>query len=105
MKNKTILVIEDEKNIQTLIKYNIEQSGFSVITSARGDEGLKKACAEKPDLIILDLMLPGLQGLDVCKAISDNGVKSQLTSNEVYVILRSWPDLLEFSIQTLGITS
>ena len=43
MKNQRILIIEDEKNIQTLVKYNIEQAGFSALVAKRGDEGLKKA--------------------------------------------------------------
>ncbi len=69
---ETILVIEDEKNITELVRYNLEQSGFRVLISTRGDSGLEKARAEKPDLIILDLMLPGLNGLEICKILKQN---------------------------------
>ena len=55
---KTILVIEDEYSIATLLKYNLEQGGYAVETAQDGQEGLDKAIALQPDLILLDLMLP-----------------------------------------------
>lgn len=66
---ETVLIIEDEKNIAELVKYNLEQAGFRVLTALKGDLGLEKAKSEKPDLIILDLMLPGLNGLELCKIL------------------------------------
>lgn len=67
--NNRILVIEDESNIQELIKYNLEKSGYKVILADNGTAGLNEALANVPDLILLDLMLPGLDGLEVCKRL------------------------------------
>lgn len=66
---KTILVVEDEFSIATLLKYNLEQAGYVVETAADGQEGLDKAIDLQPDLILLDLMLPRLDGMEVCKQI------------------------------------
>ncbi|MFJ7914896.1 MULTISPECIES: response regulator transcription factor [Lysinibacillus] len=66
---KTILVVEDEFSIATLLKYNLEQAGYVVETAADGQEGLGKAIDLQPDLILLDLMLPRLDGMEVCKQI------------------------------------
>ena len=56
--SKTILVVEDEISIATLLKYNLEQAGFTVLLAHDGKAGLQMALREGPDLIILDLMLP-----------------------------------------------
>ncbi len=69
---ETILLIEDEKNIRELVKYNLEQEDFRVLTEARGNTGLETALKEKPALVILDLMLPGINGLEICKALKRN---------------------------------
>ncbi len=69
MAQETVLVIEDEKNIAELVKYNLEQEKFSVIWASTGDAGLEQARKNKPDLIILDLMLPGISGLEICKIL------------------------------------
>lgn len=69
MINQRILVIEDETNIQELIKYNLEKNGYKVIVADNGIDGLNEALANVPDLILLDLMLPGLDGLEVCKRL------------------------------------
>lgn len=69
MINQRILVIEDEANIQELIKYNLEKNGYKVVVSDNGIDGLEEAIANVPDLILLDLMLPGLDGLEVCKRL------------------------------------
>ncbi|CAM5581173.1 Alkaline phosphatase synthesis transcriptional regulatory protein PhoP OS=Lysinibacillus sphaericus OX=1421 GN=phoP_1 PE=4 SV=1 [Lysinibacillus sphaericus] len=66
---KTILVVEDEFSIATLLKYNLEQAGYLVETAADGLEGLNRAMEIQPDLILLDLMLPKLDGMEVCKQI------------------------------------
>jgi len=68
MRNK-ILVIEDEPDVLRLVAANLESAGFSVITASDGIEGLAKARAELPALILLDLMLPGMSGLEVCKKV------------------------------------
>jgi two-component system, OmpR family, alkaline phosphatase synthesis response regulator PhoP len=69
MPEHQILVIEDEESILELVRYNLAREGFSVSTSNSGEEGLLKARDRKPDLIVLDLMLPGIDGLDVCKTL------------------------------------
>lgn len=60
-----ILVIEDERNIQKLVRVNLTASGYKVIVAANGEEGLKLAQLECPDLVILDLMMPDMSGWDV----------------------------------------
>ena len=67
--NQRILVIEDETNIQELIKYNLEKNGYKVTVADNGIDGLNEALSNVPDLILLDIMLPGLDGLEVCKRL------------------------------------
>src|SRR5262245_7688908 len=64
-----ILVVDDEPDVVQLIEYNLKASGYDVISAADGEDGLKKARSGAPDLIILDLMLPRIEGLDVCKML------------------------------------
>lgn len=64
-----ILVVDDEPSIVTLMKFNLENAGYEVMTAADGRQGLDIALTEKPDLIVLDLMLPGMDGMDVCKML------------------------------------
>lgn len=66
---KKILVVEDELSIATLLKYNLEQAGFAVETANDGQAGFDKALAIEPDLILLDLMLPKLDGMEMCKLL------------------------------------
>ena len=63
---KRILVIEDDPNTLRFVEYTLEHGGYQVVSSTNGLEGLKKAQDEHPDLIILDVMLPGLDGYEVC---------------------------------------
>ncbi|MEC1671467.1 two-component system response regulator PhoP [Bacillus mojavensis] len=67
--NKKILVVDDEESIVTLLQYNLERSGYEVITASDGEEALKRAETENPDLIVLDVMLPKLDGIEVCKQL------------------------------------
>jgi len=69
---KKILVVDDEKDIVDLIVYNLEKEGFATIRAHDGETALDLAKAKKPDLLILDLMLPGVRGLDVCRFIRKN---------------------------------
>ncbi len=69
MSGQQILIIEDEKDIVELIRYNLSQEGFNVSAAFTGEEGLILARENMPDLVLLDLMLPGLDGLEVCKAL------------------------------------
>ena len=67
-----ILVIDDEKDLIELVRYNLEQEGFQVTGAADGESGLHIALNEIPDLVVIDLMLPGMDGLDVCRALRSN---------------------------------
>jgi DNA-binding response OmpR family regulator len=69
---KSILIIEDEKDIVDLVVYHLRQSGFSVISALDGPSGLELAKKEHPSLVILDLMLPGMDGKDICRALKSN---------------------------------
>ena len=66
---KRVLIIEDDKDIVELVRYNLAQEGFQVSSAADGSAGLAQVKKSPPDLLLLDLMLPKLAGLDVCKAI------------------------------------
>jgi two-component system, OmpR family, alkaline phosphatase synthesis response regulator PhoP len=66
---KTVLVVEDEISIATLLKYNLEQAGFDVLLAHDGQDGLDMAVEQSPDLMLLDLMLPKLDGVEVCKEL------------------------------------
>lgn len=79
---KKILVVDDEFHIQELIKYNLELSGFIVETADSGEMAIRKIKDELPDLIILDLMLPGIDGLEVCKRL-----KSDKTTKAIPIIM------------------
>src|SRR5208283_5430504 len=69
MTNESILVVDDEKDILELVTYNLTKGGYKVAGAASGEEALKLARAKPPDLIVLDLMLPGMDGLEVCKVL------------------------------------
>ena len=69
---ENILVVEDEEDIVDLIAYHLKQSGFSVIKALDGPSGLELARKRRPGLVILDLMLPGMDGKDVCRALKSN---------------------------------
>lgn len=67
-----ILVVEDELNILELIRFNLQKDGFQVLEAYEGYAALKMAEEKKPDLIILDIMLPGLNGLEICRQLRKN---------------------------------
>lgn len=66
---KKILVVDDEEHIIELIRFNLETNGYCVIEANDGNEALKKVKEEKPDLVILDLMLPSIDGIEICKIL------------------------------------
>lgn len=72
MSREHIVVIEDEDDIQELIRYNLSKEGFRITPALSGEDGLKKLRNEPADLVILDLMLPGMDGFDVCKFLKKN---------------------------------
>ena len=66
---RTVLVIEDEENLRETIRHNLEREGFDARTAADGEAGLEAALSVRPDVVVLDLMLPQLDGLEVCRAL------------------------------------
>src|SRR6056297_3029931 len=72
MASKNILVIEDEEDIRELVRYNLEREKFKISEAESGEKGLKKAEKDKPDLILLDLMLPGKDGMQICRELKQS---------------------------------
>ena len=69
MAREKVLIVEDERSLTEALTYNLEREGYEVIVAHEGREGLRKAQTILPDLILLDLMLPGLSGLDICREL------------------------------------
>jgi two-component system, OmpR family, alkaline phosphatase synthesis response regulator PhoP len=75
---RKILVVDDEASILTLLQYNLEQAGFDTITAMDGESGKTIANMESPDLIILDVMLPKLDGMEVCRQLRQEKIKTPI---------------------------
>ncbi|MDZ7696097.1 MAG: response regulator [Deltaproteobacteria bacterium] len=69
MEKEHILVVDDEEDILELVQFNLEREGYRITTSASGEDAIEMAIEKRPDLIVLDLMLPGLDGLEVAKFV------------------------------------
>ena len=67
MARETVLVVDDEEDILELVKYNLAKEGYTVVAVASGEDALAAARTKQPDAVVLDLMLPGLDGLEVCR--------------------------------------
>jgi len=76
--NEKILIVDDEASIVTLLKFNIEKAGFQTDVASDGMQAVEKAMAEQYDLIVLDLMLPGMDGMDVCKMLRQNKIETPI---------------------------
>lgn len=72
MGNERVLACDDEEAIRELVSYNLAKEGFSVVSVPSGEEAIRAARKDKPDVIILDLMLPGISGLDVCRRLKED---------------------------------
>lgn len=72
MAKDTVLIVEDDLDIVELLQYTLERDGYPVIVAHSGEKGLAEAQRRKPGLIVLDLMLPGLDGLEVCKTLKSD---------------------------------
>ena len=73
----SIIVVDDDEDILELIRYNLDREGFHIICAATGEDALEKVRSKPPDLLVMDLMLPGLDGLDICRILrSDSKTKS-----------------------------
>lgn len=79
-----VLVVDDERNILDIIKFNLEVEGYEVITSMEGDDALRMVCEIKPDLILCDIMMPVLDGLEVCRRLKSDG-----RTNHIPVVMLS----------------
>jgi two-component system alkaline phosphatase synthesis response regulator PhoP len=79
-----ITIIEDEEDIQHLLTYNLEKEGYRVSGFESGEDGLASLLAEPPDLVLLDLMLPGMDGMEVCRRFKQNA-----TTRDIPVIIIS----------------
>jgi two-component system response regulator VicR len=66
---KTVLIVEDEKSIVDILDFHLQRTGYAVLTAMDGESGLRAALEKKPDLILLDVMLPKMDGFSVCKAV------------------------------------
>lgn len=71
-KNYKILVVDDETDLKSALEIALVHEGFVVITASDGEEGLKKAITERPDLILLDIMMPKMSGIDVLKKLQED---------------------------------
>ena len=80
---KTILIIEDERDLADLVAFNLEKEGYRTLTALDGANGLELARSQPPDLILLDLMLPGMMGMEVCKILK----KSKKTAHIPVIML------------------
>ena len=78
---KTVLIVEDEKNIVDILRFNLQREGYRTVEAYDGADGLEKARKENPDLILLDVMLPGIDGYQVCRELR--------TSSQVPIIMLS----------------
>jgi len=82
MSRESILVVEDEDDIAELIRYNLEREKFDVTIAATGEKGVEAARRSKPSLILLDLMLPGMNGLEVCRTL-----KSDRSTSDIPIVM------------------
>lgn len=80
--NKTILIVEDEEDILALLHFNLIKAGYAAVCASRGEEALEKIAEKKPDLVLLDLMLPGIDGLEICRRL-----RADETTAEVPIIM------------------
>ena len=85
-----ILVIEDENDIRQLLRFNLEREGFAVLEAADGLGGLHMATSELPDLVVLDLMLPGMDGCDVCRRLKAQPVTAPYPCSCSRPAARKW---------------
>jgi two-component system phosphate regulon response regulator PhoB len=78
MARENILVVEDERDIQELVRYNLTKEGYTVQCVGTGEEALRAVQSAPPDLVVLDLMLPGLDGLGVCRKLKGEASTAQI---------------------------
>lgn len=79
---KSVLIVEDEEDILALLHYNLIKAGYNADCASHGEEALKSIAAKKPDLILLDLMLPGVDGMEICRRL-----RNDESTNEIPIIM------------------
>jgi len=79
---ETILIVEDEKDIVKMLEYNLKKDGYSTVSARNGEDAIEEAKKSHPSLILLDLMLPGVDGLEVCKTL-----KSERKTSSIPIIM------------------
>lgn len=77
-KRPTVLFVDDERHIRTLVRYNLDRDGYQVLLAANGKEGLRMAQKEEPSLILLDVMMPEMDGLEVLAKLKHNKKTSRI---------------------------
>ena len=82
MSKHRVLIIEDDRSLSDVLSYNLEESGYSVAVAHDGQDGLNRAQHQPPDIILLDLMLPVVDGLEVCRRLRANP-----TMDEVLIVM------------------
>lgn len=78
MAKEKVLLIEDDEDIQELIRYNLDREGYDIQSAVSAEDGLMLASSWEPDIILLDLMLPGMDGLDACRQLKDKDTTSKI---------------------------
>lgn len=99
MNGKKILVVDDEKYMLKLIHYNLSRYGYEIVTASNGQEALCKVYAERPDLILLDIKMPGMNGYEICKLL-----RKELSTRHIPIIFISVMDDGEIAL-ALGANS
>jgi DNA-binding response OmpR family regulator len=77
--NNKVLIIEDDPATSRLVDYSLRHQGYEVVTAANGLEGIRKAQTEAPDLVILDVMLPGINGYEICRRLRSNPATAKVS--------------------------
>jgi len=75
---KKILAVDDERHIVRLVQINLEKEGYEVVTAGNGREALEKVNSEKPDLVVMDVMMPEMDGFEALKRLKDNAATAQI---------------------------
>ena len=96
---KTVLIVEDEMNIVDIVRFNLQREGYATLEAYDGEAGLALAREKKPDLILLDVMMPGMDGYSVLARIKDSPVTRDIP---VVFLTTFWPPLSLYVPRLLG---